>query len=304
MSDDTTTTTAPVTPAEVPAWTETLNDDQKAMVHEKGWKEIGDVLGAIPKEDAWTANLTDMQKGMLESKGFKELGTLVDSYGNLEKLKGVPAEQLVQIPQKAMADDPEAWSAYFSKLGRPEKAEEYDLKFPDGEKADEKLVGWAKDTFHNLGLSKKQGEGFIEKWNEYVTNMAAETTEASKHQAMEAETQLKTKWGLAYAKNKQVAENAAKQFGVDAENFSKIASAMGTTQAVEFFHKVGAAMGEGNFITGDSTQAGLKSPEAAQYEINQLMNDKDFGKKLIDGDLDATSKWDRLHKMAYPQSQA
>lgn len=283
-----------------PAWAESLSDEHKAVVHEKGWKEVSDIIGAVPKADAWTASLSDDQRGMLESKGFKELGMLVDSYGNLEKLKGVPPEQLLQIPQKTMEEDPEAWNKYWTKLGRPEKAEDYAFKFPEEAKADENTVKWAQETFHNLGLTKKQGEGFIEKWNEFVVNAEATQKEALKEQAQEAETELKTKWGLAYAKNKQVAETTAKQFGVDIETIDKMASVMGVSKVAQLFHSIGKAMGESNFVSGDVQNQGLMSPEAAQFELKELQHDAEFVRKFADGDREAVNKHKKLVQMAYP----
>lgn len=299
VKDPSTTTTTTL-----PAWTEGLNDEQKSFVQEKGFREIGDILSAIPKSDAWTTSLNETQKGLVESKGFSSLGAVVDAYQNLEKLKGVPEDRLVKLPEKSIDEDAEGWMGVFNRLGRPEKAEEYDFKLPEGEgnAADQKTVEWAKNTFHSLGLTKKQAEGFINKWNEHAGSISAEMQEQATLKAQEAERELKNKWGMAYTKNKEVAENAAKQFGVDANSFSQLASVLGVAKTAEFFYNIGQSVGEGSFVSGDVAAKGIKTPSAAQYELSELQNDSEFIRKFSQGDREAKEKWDRLHQMAYPSS--
>lgn len=246
----------------------------------------------------WIDSLTPEHKGLVESKGFKEPAELIQSYANLEKLKGVPEQFLLRLPEKS--DDKDGWNTLYSKLGRPQKPEEYQIEVPEGMQVDEGTQKWVRETFHGLGLSKSQGENFIKQWNQLGLAKQKEMTEAQQHQLGEAEKELKTKWGMAFDKNNQIAENAAKQFGVDKDMYQGLMSVLGPSKTKLFFHHLGEAVGEANFIGKDSSRKDLKSPEAAQYELKQLQNDEGFMKKFMEGDIDSVNKFNRLIAMSHP----
>lgn len=246
----------------------------------------------------WIDSLSPEYRGLVESKGFKEPSDLIKSYENLEKLKGVPDKYLLRLPEKE--DDKEGWNTLFSKMGRPEKPDEYKIEVPEGMQVDEGTQKWVKETFHGLGLTKSQGENFIKAWNALGMAKQKEQLEVQTHAQANAEKELKTKWGMAYEKNMQIAKNAAGQFGVSGELYSALTSVLGAPKTMEFFHHLGEAVGEANFIGKDNSRKDLKSPEAAQYEIDELKRDEEFIKKFTNGDRDAVAKWERLHEMANP----
>ncbi len=62
-------------------------------------------------------------------------------------------------------------------------------------------------------------------------------------------------------------------------------------------------MGEASFIDGGAPPA-PQTPEQAQAEINTLLKDQKFTKKVARGDVDATAKWQKLHEIAAPGSKA
>lgn len=286
---------------------EGLNDTHKEFLTKGNYENMGSFIDAVQKEKetkkaSWIDALAPEQKGLVESKGFKEISDFITSYANLEKLKGVPEKQLLKIPEKA--DDKEGWASVFNKLGRPEKPEGYTIEMPEGVEKDESAIKWAQETFHQLGLSKQQGEEFIKSWNKLAMEKQASMVENQKIEEAKAEKELKTKWGLAFEKNKTIAQNAAKQFGIDEQMMGSLISNMGLTKAMEFFHHLGESVGEANFIGKESAHSGLKSPEAARYEISELMSDLEFGKKLASGDREAMRKWEKLHQMANPDSAA
>ena len=134
-------------------WTEGLTESQLSFVTEKGYTGLSALVDAVPKEAfSWKTGLSEDQKGLVESKGFEKPSDLISAFGSLEKLKGVPHNELLRIPNKSLADDPEAWNEFYAKSGRPKTAEEYEIPKQEGE--NEKLMTWARDTFHSLGLSK------------------------------------------------------------------------------------------------------------------------------------------------------
>ena len=60
-------------------------------------------------------------------------------------------------------------------------------------------------------------------------------------------------------------------------------------------------MGEHNFVDGKVGPANVKTPDAAKFEIKDLIADESFQKEFASGNVEAVSKWKRLHRMAYPE---
>lgn len=281
---------------------EGITDAHKAIVTEKGFTGIPALLDALPgKETVWTDGLPTEVKGMLESKGFKDLPSLAKSYENLEALKGVPPERLLTIPEKPIDEDPKAWEALHARLGRPEKPEDYEIKMDEGPDS-EKLLGWAKSTFHELGLTKKQAEGFIDKWNALSTSDAEEVKEKMQAEVAKAEKELKTEWALAYDQNRALAEKAAKTLGITPDDLAKLNDSLGDARIMKILHGVGTKIGlEDKFEDGGDVRSGFLTPAAAQHRMSELKRDTEFVKKIQNNDADAVAKWNRLQEMAFAE---
>jgi hypothetical protein len=247
-----------------------------------------------PQPPSWTESLDDDLRGFVQNKGFKEPVDVLNSYRNLEKLVGAPKERLLTLPEK---EDDENWNQVWNRLGTPEKADDYQLEMP--ENADEKLAQWAKETFHQLKVPKGMAEGFIKAWNERVSGESTEMKEAIEAKIKQDEESLKKEWGAAYEKNTNIADQAARKFELTKEELTGLSQIMGPAKAMKFLHKLGQGVGESQFVGGDSTNDAM-TPEQARGEIANLMNDGDFRTRLQNGESSAKQKWDRLHKYAYP----
>ena len=75
----------------------------------------------------WTAGLDADTAGYVQNKGWGTVPDVVTSYRNLEKLLGVPKDQIIQLPK---AEDKEAWGQVFNRLGRPEDPKNYEFGLP------------------------------------------------------------------------------------------------------------------------------------------------------------------------------
>lgn len=279
-----------------------LSEEQQSFVTEKGFGGVPDLVDAVAKQPGWLEGVDKDLKGAVEAKGFKDPSSLAKAYLDLEKYKGVPPERLIQIPEKDWAEDPASWEKeVFSKMGRPEAAENYKIEpTEDATEYDKKLVDWAKKTFFELGLSETQATKFYQKWNELSEAQALEWQEKAKEQAQEAERELKTKWGMKYLKNKQVALGAATEFGVTEQELGTLKQVWGEAKAYEFFQRIGEKMGEDTYIDGSKKTEGLLSPEAAVYKLEELRNDKEFMNRWMNGDVKAKQEINRLVEMSQP----
>jgi len=240
----------------------------------------------------WTSGLNEDLRGYVQNKGFKDPAAAIDSYRNLEKLMGVPKERLLKLPEKE--DDP-AWSEVHARLGRPASPDEYKI---DGDNKD--FAKWAKETFHGLGLNKKQAEALFGKYNEFAQGHATKQMETQVQQAQASETSLRKEWGAAYDQNVMTAKKAAMTFGLTKEVIDKLESAMGYADVMKFMSTIGSKVGEDSFVASTSSNRGfgVMTPEQAKNRIAGLKQDREFISKLSQGNAEARAEWDRLNQWA------
>lgn len=237
--------------------------------------------------------------GYVQNKGWKGPADVIGSYRNLEKLHGVPADQLLKLPG---ADaKPEDWAGVYDKLGRPKTADMYDIPLPEGDTGE--FAKTARDWFHGEGLSVKQAKGLSEKWNAHVTAVAKAEADKTKLAQDKAQSDLKTEWGDKFDANAAMVDKAASAFGMGKAEFDALKQAMGPAGAMKFLHNIAAKMGVDDTITtggGKPAGFGRLSPEQAQAEIRMKQNDPAFGKRFAAGDADARREMNELHAAAYP----
>jgi hypothetical protein len=253
-----------------------------------------------PVADAWLTGVSDEQKGYVQNKGWKAPGELLESYVNLEKLRGVPAERLLTLPGD---DKPESWNPIYDKLGRPKDAKGYEIAVPEG--GDPAFVDAASTWFHEQGLSKKQGAGLAAKWNEHVAAVTKQAEDARVAKNAGEYSALTAEWGAAFDQNVGAATNAARALGFDAPTVDALEKTLGFAGVMKMMHSLGTKLGEAKFVAGGgpggNTFAGAQTPEAAKARITALRADTDFVKRLTMGDAAAKDEWERTHKFAYPE---
>lgn len=247
--------------------------------------------------ESWYSGFQDESlRGYVETKGFKDSAALAESYRNLEKLRGVPENELARIPKEG---DAEAWNAFYARLGRPENAAGYSLPVPDGDAGEFAKV--AAEWMHEAGLTPAQAQLLAGKNNEF---MQAQLKAAQDQMAIESDrqmTELKAEWGQAYDQNTEIARRAASQFGLTEDMLSGIEDAIGTKQMMQLFNKIGQGLGEHKAQGIGSGDSSFKlSPAAAQERIKQLQADPDWGKKYLAGGANERAEMMRLQQMAYP----
>lgn len=243
---------------------------------------------AIPD---WRDSLaSDELKVYAKNKQFKDPSMAIDAYRNLEKLMGVPREQLLKLPTDEASPD---WNDVFSRLGKPGKFEDYKV---EGKDADQ--VKWAKETFHKLNLTSKQAEELTKEWDGRVAALTKTQQETLAAENRNQEQNLKTQWGRAYDQNKAMATKAATALGVTAEVIDAMEKQIGYSKTMSFFHTIGSKMGEHVFARPDSTGPidMVLTPSEAKAQIDLKMKDKEFTKKYLAGDVRARAEMLRLHE--------
>lgn len=253
---------------------------------------------AIP----WLPSADEVTVGYLQNKGWTEPAQVLDGYRNLEKLLGADKAGNAVILPKPEAS-PEEMGKFFDRLGRPADASGYNVEVPEGIGSKE-FAQAAASKFHELGLTKAQGEKLAAWWNEQATG-AVNAQQASTQEKFSADDHaLKQDWGAAYTQNLNQAQAAVRGLGVTPEQIDALSQSMGHKATMEFFQKIGARMGEDSFVTGDKTErfGSALTPGQAKSEIKALSQDKNFVARLMNKDAEATAKWNQLHQYAFPEN--
>lgn len=257
-------------------------------------------LTSVPAGADWANSFKSEEvKSYITQKGFKTPESLAESYKNLEaKLSTkIPEDKMIVLPEKMEGDSARA---VFERLGAPKEAKGYEI--PRDEKTDVKFVETVEGIFHKNNLTKSQALGVVAEWNTLIQNQNQAKMEAEKNALTQATVALQAEWGGQYEANMNIARQGAKILGLNVEDVNLIASVKGPEHVFRTFQKLGAAVGESQFVDGQSGATGTTqmTPEQAQAEIKQLINDRKFAKQLSKGDVEANARWTKLNQAAAP----
>lgn len=189
---------------------------------------------------------------------------------------------------------PEELSAFYGKLGRPEAAEQYEMAIPEG--MDDSFPKAMAPIMFEAGLSQAQAAKLAEGWNGFIATKAAELEQAY-HAAQDKEmAELQTEWGAYYAKNEEIARQAARKYGLDNDTLTKLERAMGSKALMNFMHKIGSTLMDAPIkaTNANNTQPAAYTAAQAAAKLEELKADKEFGAKLIAHDKEAEKLFDAL----------
>jgi hypothetical protein len=209
-----------------------------------------------PVTTEWTTGLNDDLKSYVQTKGFKDTTAVLESYRNMEKLHGVPAERILKIPDNL--DTPEG-RAIFEKLGAPKDPKDYKIEIPK-EHGDENLASWLRDTAAKYNLTHRQLEGLVAGWNERTGTAIKSMTEQQQTFLKQADDNLKKEWGAAYEQNKGLADQGAIALGMGEKEVKALGAALGPDKAMMLLHKLATATGEASFVSGGAPAAASPGP--------------------------------------------
>ena len=218
---------------------------------------------------SWTDGLPDDARGYVENKGWKGPQDLLSSYQNLEKLRGVPEDRLLRLPDDPSADG--AMDPIYKVLGRPETPDLYTNVLGDG--FDAETFKAAATKAHELGISDKAFAGMQEVMAEQAKAVAAKQEET----AAAAFDQWK-------AANPDGYNNAARVMGELGMGEDQIAAMLAgdKTAVYDFAAKVGSRTSEKPVVHGDEKSDGFThTPASAKAKVAELMADDAFMKQYL-----------------------
>lgn len=216
---------------------------------------------------------------------------------SLEKLLGADkAGRAIVLPKDG---DEKAQAEFFTKLGRPEKAEDYKIEMPEG--SDLEQMKAALPLLHKHNLTQAQASGLVREWTEMQLASQKAAVEKMEQQAVLDREQLKKEWGSEFNTRVQMANAAMRAAGLDAEDGMRLEAALGVAKAAKMMAALGKAHMEAPVHRSDDNPTNFgTTPEEAKARITSLKNDKAWTKKYLDGDTSAREEFARLHQIAYP----
>jgi hypothetical protein len=265
-----------------------------AMSEENGSAPAGNPVEQTGQSGQWFDTFQSPEvKGWVESKGWKSPEAAAQSAWNLERYMGADkAGRGVVWPKDET--DVEGWNNVYAKMGRPDSPEGYGLTVPEG--ADDSFVKAITPIMHKYGVSKAQAAGLSEAYSQFAAQqsevMEAEWVEKSNAQF----ASLQKEWGQDFEKNAEMARRALNYAGLTKEQGEALEKALGVDVANKMLSFYGSNFVEhaspGNFNSGGASASG------ARARIKELINDKEFGKRLENGDAASQSEWNKLHTIA------
>lgn len=232
----------------------------------------------------WNALPDEAARKHVEAKQYASPAELALANYNLTRLQtGDP--QVVAMPA---ADAPkETWDQFYTKMGRPESADKYELTFGEGVQVDEGMVNFGKELFYEMGLPQSKAQAAADKWNAFVAETNAKAVEAEDQRNSQELDALKTKWGTELDANTQAGRTAVNALGLSNEAIQRIEGAIGSAAIVELLAMVGKKAGEGTGLIIPPNQYDANNPdtmtkEQANTRITQLQGDQAFQAKYRD----------------------
>ena len=192
----------------------------------------------------------------------------------------------------------------YTKLGRPETAEEYELTKPDGydQYYPDETMNTFKETGHQLGLTPDQMQGLVE-WQKTAIDYQMQQEQVGADQSGAAtEEVLRKEFGAGYDKQITAAQRALKIFGTP-ELQEKLADPRygNDPDLIRLLANAGKGITEDSAI-GTANNSLVMSPIDAQQKIDQIhANTKHaYWDSKNPKHLDAVSEMQQLYDKATP----
>ena len=209
-------------------------------------------------------------------RNFDSVDKLAKSYVHAVRKMGVPADQLMRVPQ---GDEDPGWNDIYNTIGRPETPDgyEFDERYTDTNLEDYKNIA------HNLGLTQNQANKILYMWSD--SNYYQAEQAESRHEEMQAQGvhELQTEWGKSYNENVELARRAFTNFASsEALELMENTGLGNHPEIVKMFSKIGNLLKEDGIMVGEPGVGGALSPAMAQEKINTNLSDSEFNKVYLD----------------------
>lgn len=212
----------------------------------------------------------------------------------------------ITVPGKDAS--PEDKAAFFNSLGRPEKADGYELPtqgLPEGVEITKESVAPYLEAIHGLGLTSQQAAGVMRIHAQALVDIQGKTVQAMATMRDESVAELKREFGLAYDDRIAAADNLMRHYIGEKGVVALMES--GLNHNVDFMRgliKLAVAVGSDEILGEGHTATIGTTPSEAKKEIEAMQSDKEFVKRMGSGRMtpEERTRWDDLHAKAFPKN--
>jgi hypothetical protein len=144
-----------------------------------------------PQTSSWKDSISEEFRKDPNIEKFTEIDALAKSYINATRMIG--QDKLV-IPNNNSTED--QWNEVYSKLGRPESADKYNLNVKSDIVAlDKNSIKSFAEQSHKLGLNNKQAEGILQFYKNNMEGSAQQSKIDTETAQVQSEQMLRQEWG-------------------------------------------------------------------------------------------------------------
>ena len=260
---------------------------------------------SAPAEDnSFKASLPEDLRSHTALEPIQDIENLAKAYVNASQMIG---RDKLAIPGDAAS--PDDWGEVYSRLGRPDSADGYEIDF--GAEPDEDLVGWFKSTAHDIGLNGAQAQRFIAAYNDMIGTQG-ENLQKNMETAQESTvTQLRQEYGAKYEENINNAGALLERFGTEGMGDIVLQDGSRLGDNPDFIRSI---VGISDFIVnkvsedeflGMEKSSGAMAPDEARSKLLDIENPSG---PLWDRTHPQHSEYvrerNRLYQFIYPEQQA
>ena len=262
-----------------------------------------------PAAPAWHyPSLPDETKQFLASAEYGKNETPEAALIHLSQLAKAQQNADGYLPKPKDASDTAALDSIYKALGRPEAADKYDLKFPDGYTPNDKLVGFARDMAFKMGADPSKAQALVDGYLAVEKDLLSGVSKGINESNAAAMAALETEYGADLAKAKADGARALEAMGLPAETLAFFDSNKASAHVSRVLAAIGKGMteGAGGFAPTTPNGAGL---EQAKSELVAFQNSERYKEVVKIGQRHAEYKavmaeLDALGARAYPTRRA
>ena len=221
---------------------------------------------------SWKNTISEQFRNDPSIEKFTEIDALAKSYINATKMIG--QDKLV-IPNNNSTDD--QWNEVYSKLGRPESADKYELDAKsETVPMEESAIKSFAEQSHKLGLNNKQAQGILEFYKNNMEGTAQQSKIDTETAQVQAEQQLRQEWGRDFeGKVKQAGALAKANIDPDVldmqlQNGIRLGD---HPEIIKGFAKIASMMSEDKILSTESEN--VNTTKDLESEIAAIMNNRD-----------------------------
>ena len=221
-------------------------------------------------QSSWKDSISEAYRNDPSIEKFTEIDALAKSYINATKMIG---QDKIVIPNKNSTE--EVWEEAYTKLGRPETPDQYNLKVQsDVVKMDDNAIKSFAEQSHKLGLNTKQAEGILNFYKDNMEGIAQQSKIDTETAQAQSEQVLRQEWGREFdAKVKQA--GAIAKANINPEVLDMTLS-NGTRlgdhpEIIKGFAKIASMMSEDKMVSTESEN--VNSNADIESEISSITND-------------------------------